>query len=82
MDGTKKKSRKSVETLKNESVQREYEIGFNHGIETVFRDFEDFFDKYGYSTNQEFRDNYRDYFNFDLPIGRSDPEREINNPSL
>lgn len=76
MDGTKKKSRKSVETLKNESVQREYEIGFNHGIQTAFNDFEDFFDKYGYSTNQEFRDNYRDYFSFDLPVGRSDPKKK------
>ena len=86
MDGTKKKSRKSVETLKNESKQQEYELayqqGFSEAIRTTFKDFEEFFEEYGYSRDSEFRENYRNYFNEELPVGRSDPERETNNPEF
>ena len=63
MDGSKKKSRKSVEALKNESKQQEYELayqqGFSEAIRTTFKDFEEFFEEYGYSRDSEFRENYR-----------------------
>ena len=86
MDGSKKKSRKAVETLKNESKQQEYELayqqGFSDAVRTTYKDFEEFFEEYGYSRDSEFRDNYRNYFDEELPVGRSDPERETNNPEF
>ena len=76
MDGTKKKSRKTVEELKNESAQREYDLGFNKGVQTTYQHFEEFFEEYGYTESPKFRADYKDFFKEDLPSGRSDPGRE------
>ena len=80
MTGTKKKSRKTVEELKNESAQREYDLGYQQGfseaVRTTFKDFEEFFEEYGYTEIPKFRADYKDYFNEELPSGRSDPGRE------
>ena len=82
MDGSKKKSRKSVETLKNESNKIEYELGFSHGVQTTYQHFEEFFEEYGYTNIPKFREDYQDFFNEELPVGRTDPGRETKNPSL
>ena len=76
MDGSKKKSRKTVEELKNESAQREYDLGFNKGVQTTYQHFEEFFEEYGYTESPKFRADYKDFFNEELPSGRSDPGRE------
>lgn len=82
MDGTKKKSRKSVETLKNESNKIEYDRGFSHGVQTTYQHFEEFFEEYGYTNIPKFREDYQDFFNEELPVGRTDPGRETKNPRL